>query len=482
MSNRSANPRSSAATSAGLFLLPLALGQFIASYASSSLNVSISAIAKDLNTDVHGVQVAITVFTLTMAALMIPGSRLSDRWGRKNCFIIGLAVYGLGALIASISTAIWGLVVGYSILQGIGSALLIPPIYILVTVSYSSTTSKARAFGIVSAMAGVGAAAGPLIGGLITTSISWRASFALQVISVAAIALLSTRIVDTAERSHEGFDYIGTVLSGLGLAFVVIGILQASNYGVFSFQVLLLVLLGVLLLLWFYLHIEARTKQHRPALVSPVLFRNRVGNLGLTTQTIQWLVLMGASFVISVYLQQVQGHSAVATGLIFTPATAGLLVTSLLAARFARHRQQRTLIRLGFAITSAALLVILVLGALPAPVAAGIGLFVLGSGIGVMLTASVNVVQSSFSEELQGEISGVSRSASNLGSSLGTAIVGSVLVAFQSSNGYAAALVVMSGFALFGLGVAMLLPAGTSQQPSTVPGPRVAAPAGARST
>jgi MFS family permease len=479
MSNRSAQPN--VAASAGLFLLPLALGQFIASYASSSLNVSISAIAKDLDTDVHGVQVAITAFTLTMAALMIPGSRLSDRWGRKNCFILGLAIYGLGAAIAAISTKLAVLVVGYSILQGIGSALLIPPIYILVTVSYGSTTSKARAFGIVSAMAGVGAAAGPLIGGLITTSVSWRASFVLQAVVVVAIALLSSRIADKAERSRGEFDYIGTVLSGLGLALLVIGILQASNYGVLSLPVLLLVLLGILFLGWFYLHISSRTRHHRQALVSPELFRSRVGNLGLITQTTQWLVLMGASFVVSVYLQEVRGYSAVATGLLFTPATAGLLITSLLAGRFARRRPQRTLIRAGFLITSGALLLIVVLGAIPAPVAAGIGLFVLGAGIGIMLTASVNVVQSGFSEELQGEISGVSRSASNLGSSLGTALVGSVLVAFQSSNGYAVALVVMALFAALGFVVAMLLPAAPSPQPTT-PEPRAVSPSTARAT
>jgi MFS family permease len=157
-------------------VLPLALTQFIASYAATNMNVAITAIAEDLGTTVAGIQTAITLFTLTMAALMIAGSKLTDIWGRKRCFVIGLVVYGTGALLASLAPGIGVLLVGYSLLEGIGSALMIPPIYILITVAFADLGSRARYFGVVSGAGGLGAAAGPLIGGLVTSAVGWRAS------------------------------------------------------------------------------------------------------------------------------------------------------------------------------------------------------------------------------------------------------------------------------------------------------------------
>src|ERR1700722_18518339 len=180
-----------AASSAGRMILPLALAQFIASYAATNMNVAISAIAHDLSTTVIGVQTAITLFTLTMASLMIPGSKLTDIWGRKRCFVIGLAVYAIGALLALLAPVLGVLIVGYSVFEGVGSALMTPPIYILLTVACPDMKSRARYFGIVSGAGGVGAAAGPLVGGLITCAISWRASFGLQVLVVLGIIVLA---------------------------------------------------------------------------------------------------------------------------------------------------------------------------------------------------------------------------------------------------------------------------------------------------
>src|SRR5437763_15579984 len=166
-------------------LLPLALTQFVASFAGSNMNVSINSIAKDLGTTVHGVQTAITLFLLCMAALMIPGSKLTDRWGRKRCWNLGLTVYGSGAGMGAVAQGLGVLILGYSGLEGVGSALMIPPIYILATLYFDTVQSRARAFGAISGMGGIGAAAGPLVGGLITTAISWRASFLLQAAIVA---------------------------------------------------------------------------------------------------------------------------------------------------------------------------------------------------------------------------------------------------------------------------------------------------------
>src|SRR3954454_6842826 len=161
-------------------LIPLALAQFICSFAGSNMNVMINDISKDLDTTVQGVQITITIFLLVMAALMIPGGKLTDRYGRKRLFNLGLAVYGVGALLSAVAPGLPVLILGNSVLEGVGTALLIPPVYILATIWFHDLTSRAWAFGAISGMGGVGSAAGPLIGGVITTGISWRAAFIFQ--------------------------------------------------------------------------------------------------------------------------------------------------------------------------------------------------------------------------------------------------------------------------------------------------------------
>src|SRR5437763_14410423 len=211
-------------------LIPLALTQFIASFAGSNMNVAITSISKDLDTSVHGVQTAITLFLLIMAALMIPGSKLTDLFGRKRCFQVGLAIYGAGALLAALAQGLPLLILGYSAFEGVGSALLIPPVYILTTILYPDIKSRARAVGVISGLGGIGAAAGPLLGGLITTAVSWRASFVLQAVVVAGILYLARRIVDPipAHRTRP-FDVSGAIFSAVAVHFVVVGILQAED-------------------------------------------------------------------------------------------------------------------------------------------------------------------------------------------------------------------------------------------------------------
>jgi MFS family permease len=473
-------------------IAPLALAQFVASYAASNMNVAISAIASQLNTTVFGVQTAITLFTLTMAALMIPGSKLTDIWGRKRCFIIGLVIYGVGALIALTAQGITQLVIGYSIFEGVGSALLIPPIYILITVSFPDVTSRARYFGIVSGAAGLGAAAGPLIGGTITSAISWRASFGLQVLAVGWIILMARRIAEpTRTGRRPRFDLTGAILSAAGLFFVVLGVLQSRTYGFFVSRqdfaiggtvlipkgsispIWVLIAIGAGFLLWFILHVRFAERRGRDVLLRLRLFLNRTANLGLGTQLVQWLTLQGAFFVISVYLQEIKHYDAIQTGLMLTPAIAGTLVTSAAADRLARRHSQRALIIAGFAAAVGGMALLLGLVRSDTGIFSWIpGLLILGAGIGVMLTSSVNVVQSAFPDSDQGDISGLSRCVSNLGSSLGTALVGSVLVAAKLPGGgpFAAALTVLVVITLIGLVLAVLLPrqhAGGPDKPSS---------------
>ena len=398
-------------------LVPLALAQFICSFAGTNMNVMINDMSEDLDTTVQGIQVAITIFLLVMAALMIPGGKLTDRWGRKRCFTVGLVVYGIGALLSAAAPGLGILILGNSILEGVGTALLIPPVYILTTLLVTDLTSRARAFGVISAAGGVGGASGPLIGGLITDAISWRAAFVFQALIVA----------------------------------------------------------GALVLAWFFWSVRVKERAGQEPLLSTGLFRNRTSNLGLVTQNAQWLLLIGISFVVAAYLQVVRGYDAIQTGVIFTAATVGLLASSLGAERFAKRRPQRTLIMAGFLVTIAGIGVLLamVIGS-PSVWAFAPGLLLIGLGLGLMLTPSVNVVQSAFPEELQGEISGLSRSVSNLGSSLGTAIAGTILVAGITATperAYGLAIIVLAVVGLVGLAASALLPRTPASADAAAPRP-----------
>jgi MFS family permease len=245
---------------------------------------------------------------------------------------------------------------------------------------------------------------------------------------------------------------------------LVFGILQAESN---TTLMIVFLVVGMSFLAAFFFYIRARERGGREPLLSTALFRNRVSNIGLVTQNLQWLLLMGVSFVVSVYLQTERHYSAVKTGVVFTAATLGILISSLGAERMAQRRMQKRLIAGGFVVTilGTGLLLALVKASSSSAWALAPGLFFIGFGIGAMLTPSVNIVQSAFPEEKQGEISGLSRSVSNLGSSFGTAIVGTVLVSdLASGNGsYVAAMIVLTAVALVGFFVAIRLPANRPQ-------------------
>jgi MFS family permease len=268
---------------------------------------------------------------------------------------------------------------------------------------------------------------------------------------------LSREIVDpVAPDPTRAFDTLGAVLSATGLVLVVMGVLAADN----NLALMgILLAIGAIILARFFVHIRALERKGEEPLLSTALFRNRTSNLGLVTQNVQWLLLIGTAFVVSAYLQVVRGYNAIQTGVIFTAATGGILVSSLAAERLAKKYAQRTLIMAGFAMTilGIAVMLALVKGS-PSPWAFAPGLLLLGLGVGVMLTPSVNVVQSAFAEEQQGEISGLSRCISNLGSSLGTAVAGTILVSGLAKSSYAAAMITLGIIGIIGLGATVLLP------------------------
>jgi MFS family permease len=237
---------------------------------------------------------------------------------------------------------------------------------------------------------------------------------------------------------------------------LVLGILAADDN---VWLMIGLLVAGAAVLAGFFLWVRHEERTGREPLLSTSLFRNRTSNLGLVTQNVQWLILLGVSFTVSAYLQVVRGYDAIQTGVIFTAATAGILLSSLGAERFAKRRAQRNLVLAGFVVTIAGIGVLLALVAgTPSAWAFAPGLFLIGFGLGAMLTPSVNIVQSSFPEERQGEISGLSRSVSNLGSSIGTAVAGTILVAGLTSHAYGAAMATLGVIGLIGLAAALFLP------------------------
>jgi MFS family permease len=458
-------------------LVPLALAQFICSFAGSNMNVMINDISHDLHTTVQGVQVCITLFLLVMAALMIPCGKLTDRWGRKRCFTLGLSIYGVGAVLSAAAPGLGVLILGNSILEGVGTALLIPPVYILTTMLFHDMKSRAQAFGVISGMGGIGAATGPLIGGAITTATTWRLAFVFQALIIVIIVVLARGIHDPLPADpHRPFDTVGSILSAVGLVVLVGGIMAADQ----SLALMAaLIVAGALILTGFFAWIRSRERAGKEALLSSSLFRNRTSNRALVTQNVQWAVLLGTSFVVSAYLQVVRHYDAIQTGVIFTAATVGILLSSLAAGRLARRYRQRSLILTGFVVTIVGIIVLIALvKGRPGAWYFAPGLFLIGLGTGVMLTPSVNVVQSAFPENLQGEISGLSRSISNLGSSFGTALAGTILVAglADPKRSYGIAMVVLAFVALIGLAAAVLLPAAEPAPGTDAPSPKAERP------
>src|SRR6266513_3040223 len=239
-------------------LIPLALAQFICSFAGSNMNVMINDIKDDLHTTVQGVQVCITLFLLVMAALMIPCGKLTDRLGRKRCFTLGLSVYGVGAVLSAVAPGLGVLILGNSILEGVGTALLIPPVYILPTMLFGDMKSRVQAFGVISGMGGIGAATGPLIGGAITTATTWRLAFIFQALIIVIIVLLARGITDPRPADPDRpFDTIGAILSAAGLVIFVGGIMAADdNIGL----MFILLAVGALILAGFFAWIRSRER------------------------------------------------------------------------------------------------------------------------------------------------------------------------------------------------------------------------------
>jgi MFS family permease len=436
----------------GLPIAIFASAQFVMVLDSSVMNVSISQIVADLDTTIQGVQLAITAYTLVMAAFMLAGAKLGDILGRDRTFAIGLAIYGLGSLTTALSPNLAVLLVGWSLIEGLGAALVVPAIVSLIAGTYEGR-ERALAFGIVGGVAGAAIAAGPLIGGWVTTEFSWRYVFAGETVVVAVILLLRRRLKSSppAER-RPGLDVVGVALSAVGLGLVVFGIVKSSEWGLieprgamtiggteitpFGFSVVpFFILAGLGFLAAFVLWEERSEREGRDTLLDRALLKIETLRAGLTTLMMQQLILLGTFFVLPVYLQVVLGLDAFETGKRLFPMSVTMFIAAMTGPKLAAGLAPKRVAQAG--LLALVLASVLLLGTIDieleeAEFAVALGLF--GVGAGLLLSQLGNVIMSSVDPAKTNEAGGLQGTAQNLGASLGTALIGSVLIAALSSG------------------------------------------------
>jgi MFS family permease len=426
-------------------LVTLASAQFLMTLDSSVMNVSIATVARDVHTTVTGIQTAITLYTLVMASLMITGAKAGQVLGRRRAFAIGCVVYAVGSFTTALSPSLPVLLVGWSFLEGIGAALIMPAIVALVAANFDRS-QRPRAYGLVAASGAIAVAAGPLIGGLLTTYASWRWVFAGEVVIVLGILLLARRMADPGPEPGRGLDLAGTGLSALGLALVVFGILRAGAWGFVNPKpgapswgglspALWLVLAGGCVLLLFLGWERHRQRRGAEVLVDPGLLRNRYLRGGLTSFFFQYLLQAGLFFAVPLFLSVALGLSAVATGVRILPLSVALLVTAVGVPRFLPHASPRRVVRVGFAALFAGTV------ALAGALDAGVGpevvtwpLVLAGIGVGALASQLGSVTVSSVGDEKSTEVGGLQNTVTNLGASLGTALAGAVLISALTSS------------------------------------------------
>ena len=433
------------AAGSGVVLLTLASGQFLMALDSSVMNVSIATVADDLGTTVTGIQTAITLYTLVMASLMITGGKVGQILGRKRAFAIGCMIYGAGSLITSVAPNLAVLLIGWSVLEGIGAALIMPAIVALVASNFSRA-GRPRAYGLVAAAGAVAVAVGPLIGGLLTTYASWRWVFAGEVVIVIGIVLLARRMADVPADRTARLDLIGTVLSALGLGLIVFGTIRAGAWGFISPKpgapewlglspVIWLVVAGGLVLLGFFDWERRRQTNGAAVLIDPALLSNKLLRGGLTAFFFQYLLQAGLFFVVPLFLSVALGLSAIATGLRILPLSIALLAAAVGIPKLFPHVSPRRVVRLGF------LSLFLGLLSLAAALEVGVGaavvtwpLLLAGLGVGALASQLGSVTVSAVRDDQSAEVGGVQNSVTFLGASIGTALAGAVLISALSSS------------------------------------------------
>jgi MFS family permease len=426
-------------------LLTLAAAQFLMTLDSSVMNVSIATVAKDVGTTVTGIQFAITLYTLVMAAFMITGGKVGQIIGRKRAFMIGCVVYGCGSAITAAAKSLPVLIVGWSVLEGLGAALIMPAVVALVATNFDRS-ERPRVYGLVASAGAVAVAVGPLLGGLCTTYLSWRWVFVGEVVLVLGILVLSRRIADSPAVPGVRLDPVGTLLSAAGLGMVVYGVIRSGTWGFVqpkpdapqwlgTSPVVWLLLGGGGVLVAFALWESRRLRHHRAALLDPRMLKVRRLQGGLTSFFFQFLLQSGLFFVIPLFLSVALGLSAVATGVRLLPLSITLLAGAAGVPRIFPRTSPRRIVRAGFGLLLLGIVTLLVAldSGAGAEVVTG-PLLLAGLGIGALASQLGSVTVSAVPDSQSGEVGGVQNTITNLGASIGTALSGAILIAVLTST------------------------------------------------
>ncbi len=420
-------------------LAVLAAAQFLMVLDQAVMNVSISQLVEDFDTDVTSIQAVITLYSLVMAALMIAGGKLGDIMGRRRAFGIGNVIYGAGSLLTAVSWSVPVLTLGWSVLEGIGAALVLPALAALTARSFEGQ-QRAFAYGVLGGVAGAGIAVGPILGGWVTTYLSWRVVFAGEVVVVAVILLCLRMLPEDRGREGAELDKVGAVLSAAGLAAIVLAVLNASTWGwleprdspiePFGFSLTpFLIAAGIGVLAVFRVWQRRREAQEREPLIHLRLLRVAPLRAGLSMFGFQNLILMGIFFSIPLYLQIVQGLDAFETGVRMLPVSVTLFVFALLGSRLSRRFAPRAIVRVGVLLLVASSLMLL--GTIEPEIdttSFAIAMATLGVGMGLVVSQLGNVVQSAVGEADRGEAGGLQYTAQQLGASMGTALIGAIVI------------------------------------------------------
>lgn len=429
----------------------LALSQFVMILDSTVMNVSISTVASDLGTTISGMQAAITFYALTMAALMLTGGKLGDIWGRSRAFKIGSIIYGVGSLITALSPNLVTLLFGWSLVEGLGAILVIPAIAALAAINYKGK-DRVVAFSILGAVTGLAAAVGPIIGGFMTTYLSWRYVFAAETIIMIGVLLVANRIYDEKSSKKPSLDIPSVLLSAGGMGLLVFGVLQSKTWGwilpsetpVIAGQdiaplgisiVSYLIIAGAFILYLFYGRQKMLEKAGRDALLKVSMLSIPVLRSGLSVLLSQYFIIAALFFVIPVYLQTILGNDALETGIKLIPLSIGLILFSIIGSRQSSKQSAKRIVRWGQ--LAMALGALLVLGSIEPELRNNLfwaGMFVIGAGFGLLASQLGNVNMSAVKKDDTAEVGGLQGTYQNMGTSLGTALVGSVFMLTLTSG------------------------------------------------
>lgn len=429
-----------ASAAAGAVLITLATSQFLMTLDSSVMNVSMATVANDVGTSITGIQTAITLYTLVMATLMITGGKIGSMIGRRRAFAIGCVIYGFGSLTTGLATNLPTLLIGWSLLEGIGAALIMPAIVALVAGNFPAQ-DRARTYGLIAASGAIAVAVGPLLGGAATTFGSWRWVFFGEVAVVAVVLLLSRRIADAPVPARVRLDLVGTALSVLGLGSAVFGVLRSSEWGWITprpgapeilglsgtFWLMLIGSLVVWLFIMWQNHLIARGRE---PLLRPTMFANRRLTGGLSMFAFQFMLQAGVFFVIPLFLSVVLELSAIQTGLRVMPLSIALLAAAVGVPRLLPSTSPRRIVRFGVGLMLVGIVLLLTGIDLDASAAVVcIPLLFVGLGMGALSSQLGAVTVSSVPTSESGEVGGLQNTATNLGASIGTALAGSIMIA-----------------------------------------------------